>query len=109
MDVEETASSITFTADVPGIDVEKNLSIEVNVPTNVLTIRGERVEDVVADPVHKHKKERHFGSFVNKFTLPPHAIIEEISANLKNGVLKIVVPKTSAALPNVKRIPVDVA
>jgi len=109
MDVEETASSITFTADVPGIDVEKNLSIEVNVPTNVLTIRGERVEDVVADPVHKHKKERHFGSFVNKFTLPPHAIIEEISANVKNGVLKIVVPKTSAALPNVKRIPVDVA
>ena len=109
MDVEETASSITFTADVPGIDVEKNLSIEVNVPTNVLTIRGERVEDVVPDPVHKYKRERHFGSFVNKFTLPPHAIVEEISANVKNGVLKVVVPKTSAAAPNVKQIPVEVA
>ena len=112
IDVEETASSITFTADVPGIDVEKNLSIEVNVPTNVLTIRGERVEDAGSDvgsDVHKHKRERHFGSFMNKFTLPPHAIVEEISANVKNGVLKIVVPKASAAAQTVKRIPVDVA
>ena len=112
IDVEETASSITFLADVPGIDVEKNLSIEVNVPTNVLTIRGERVEDAGSDvgsDVHKHKRERHFGSFMNKFTLPPHAIVEEISANVKNGVLKIVVPKASAAAQTVKRIPVDVA
>ena len=112
MDVEETASSITFLADVPGIDVDKNLSIEVNVPTNVLTIRGERVEDAGSDvgsDVHKHKRERHFGSFMNKFTLPPHAIVEEISANVKNGVLKIVVPKASAAAQTVKRIPVDVA
>jgi len=109
MDVEETESSITFTADVPGVDVEKNLTIEVNVPTNVLTIRGERVEDVSPNAVHEHKKERHFGSFVNKFTLPPHAVIAEISANVKNGVLKIVVPKTSAELPNVRRVPIDVA
>ena len=48
-------------------------------------------------------------SFMNKFTLPPHAIVEEISANVKNGVLKIVVPKASAAAQTVKRIPVDVA
>lgn len=104
VDVTETADTITFAADVPGIDLA---DLTVDVIGNVLTIRGERADEGPCDSEAssceidsaRHKRERHFGKFVNKFILPPNAVIDQISAFVKKGVLKVLVPKASAPEP----------
>jgi len=102
IDVVETNDTITFTADVPGIDASKGELI-VEVIENVLTISGERTEDVECDHATcdstVHKRERHFGKFRNRFALPPHAMIDQITAEVNKGVLKVIVPKAAAGDP----------
>lgn len=104
IDVVEANDSITFTADVPGIEVSKG-ELTVEVIGNVLTISGERTEDVECDPATLtcdatvHKRERHFGKFRNRFALPPHAMLDQITAEVKKGVLKVIVPKAAPSDP----------
>jgi len=103
MDVVETNREITFTADVPGIDAS-SLHVDVVTPSNILVIRGERDESkecpsakngargADADVVSR-RIERHSGRFVNKYALPQEADLEKVTAEVKNGVLRVRVPK----------------
>ena len=100
-EVKETKEGYLFKADVPGI---KEQDIEVNITGNRLTIAGKRESEKEDKGETFYAFERSYGSFTRTFTLPDQTDGANIKAELKNGELTVVVPKTPAAVA--KRITV---
>ena len=75
-----------------------------SVAGNRLTISGKRGAEKEDKGETFYTYERSYGSFTRTFTLPDQTDGEHVNAQLKNGELTVVVPKTSAAAA--KRIPV---
>ena len=94
-EVRETKDRYVFKADMPGV---KEPDIEVNVVGNRLAIAGKRENELVEETETIFFEERAFGTFTRQFVLPEGADIEHIQAELKDGVLTVVIPK----LPEVK-------
>jgi HSP20 family protein len=93
-DITENKESYTFKVDVPGVKKE---DLEVSVTGNRLQISGKRdaTEETKTDTVYTY--ERQYGSFLRSFTLPDGADLDHAKSELKDGVLTLVIPKTTAA------------
>jgi HSP20 family protein len=95
IDVYETASRYVVTAEVPGLVRDQ---IELAVQENRLTIRGQRP---AAGPDtasrHYHQVERGHGSFQRTFEFVNPVDHEGVSADLRNGVLTVTLPKIVTA------------
>lgn len=100
-DVKETKESFTFKADVAGV---KEQDLEVTATGNRLTISGKRETEKEEKDDTYYACERSYGTFSRSFTLPEQADTAHIKAELKQGELTVVVPKSAAAVA--KRIPV---
>lgn len=104
VDIREEEEQFVLHADVPGVDPE---AIEVTMENGVLTIRGERSEKTCDENSGYSRTERINGQFARRFSLPETSNSDEIAANAKNGVLRIVIPKQVKA--QARRITVDAA
>jgi HSP20 family protein len=102
VDVSETETEILFTAELPGFEKD---GIDISVNDGRLSISGERQFTEEKEAKH-HRVERWYGKFYRSFLLPKSADAEKISANLKNGVLTVTLPKKEEAKP--RQIPVSV-
>ncbi len=71
---------------------------------NRLTVTGKQEAEKKQKEDTSYTYERSYGIFSRTFTLPDEADASHIRAELKGGVLTVVVPKTSVAAA--KRIPV---
>jgi HSP20 family protein len=71
----------------------------VSVEGGVLSIAGERKADKEEKSKKYHRIERSYGSFVRSFTLPEGAASDKITAEFKNGVLRVHVPKNEEVKP----------
>lgn len=91
-EVRETKDSYVFKADLPGAKKE---DIDISLVDNRLRISGKREEEEETKEDTYYAYERNYGSFTRTFTLPESADTEHISANLTDGVLTLVVPKTA--------------
>jgi len=89
-EVRETKEAYIFKADVPGIP-EKD--IEIHMTGNVLTISGERKQENVQEGERFFAVERGYGSFSRSFSLPDGTDAEHVSAEVRDGVLTLRVPK----------------
>ena len=89
-EVKETKEAYVFKADTPGL-VEKD--IDVTLQGNRLTISGKREEEKRDQTDSYYTYERTYGSFSRSFTLPEGIEGGNVAADLKNGVLTIIVPK----------------
>ena len=93
-EVKENKDSFLFKADLPGV---KESDVEVKLAGDRLTVSGKReVEREDKDDTY-YTYERSFGTFLRTFTLPDGFDGEHVQAELKNGVLTIVVPKKAIA------------
>lgn len=101
VDIYETGDSFTLTAELPGLERK---DIRIDVSGSELTIRGERLLDSACSEESYYCLEGMRGRFCRKFYLPEEIKGEEITAELKDGVLKVILPKS---LPGVRRIPVQ--
>ncbi|MEK6790970.1 MAG: Hsp20/alpha crystallin family protein [Deltaproteobacteria bacterium] len=90
VDIYETQDSIVLKAEVPGIEIS---GINIDVDGNVLTLKGERKPSRNLSEENFHRMERFYGPFVRVFNLPNIVDKSGIKASLKDGVLKITVPK----------------
>lgn len=100
VDIVEKKDEIVVIADMPGVD-EK--SVDVTLEKNVLTIYG----NVEAEIPENHKlllSEYGIGDFQRTFTLSDEVEKEKIQATVKNGVLKLILPKIASI--KTKKIPV---
>jgi HSP20 family protein len=98
-DVRETKDAYIFKADLPGFREE---DIDVHVAGNRLTVSGKRESEQVDDADTYYCCERSSGSFTRSFTLPDGVNPDQVQADLKEGVLSLLIPKTAEAQP--KRI-----
>ena len=90
VDIYENKDQIVIEAELPGMNREDfDLSFE----NNVITLRGERHFEKKDESDNYHRVERSYGSFTRSFTLPPTVSGEGITAEYRNGVLRITLPK----------------
>ena len=106
VDFIENEKGYEITADLPGMD-EKN--IEVKVTDGVLTMKGERREEMEEKKKDYYLQERSYGSFQRSFELPDSVDADKIEANFKKGVLTVKLPKKVEAQKPAKKIEVKAA
>lgn len=105
INLKEAEDAYHVEALAPGVDPE---SLNVTVVHNQLTISGEKkpiTEDV--KPEAFHRNERAAGKFVRSIDLPSEVDSDKVSADYRDGILSITLPKTEAAKP--RQISVSVA
>lgn len=93
VEVSEKEGVLDFQVELPGID-EK--SIHINVEDGNLIFSGERSLEKV-EGSETLRCERWYGKFHRSFSLPEYADTENISAELKNGLLRVSIPKKEEA------------
>ena len=90
VDIKETDEGYTFHMDVPGMKPE---DLDVELHEGVLSIRGSRTEEKKEEDKGYVRTERRQGSFSRQFRVPTNAQADALTAEVKDGVLTIVVPK----------------
>ena len=93
-EVKENQDSFLFKADLPGM---KDSDVEVKLQGDRLTVSGKREAEAENKSDTFYTYERSFGSFLRTFTLPDGIDGDHVHAELKDGVLTIVVPKKAVA------------
>lgn len=93
VDIYETAEALVVLADLPGVGSE---SLSIHLEKDVLTLEGEAAG---AEPTNYLIQEYRTGRYRRQFTISEAIDREKITAHLKNGELKLVLPKAAAAKP----------
>jgi HSP20 family protein len=106
VDITEKDKSYEIMADLPGMD-ESN--IEVNVANGALTIKGEKQEEKEETEKDYYLRERSYGSFERRFSIPEGVDANKIEATFKKGVLTVTLPKTVEAQQPEKKIAIKAA
>lgn len=101
INISETDKAYTISADLPGLE-KKDVVLTVN--DGVLTLSGEKQQEVEEEGKTFHRIERHYGRFNRSLQLPADASADDISATMKNGVLTVIVSKIAAPAKTEKRI-----
>jgi HSP20 family protein len=96
VDVYDNDKNIVIKAELPGM-VKKDIIVQVN--GRVLTLKGERSAENEVKEDKYHRRERSYGKFERIFTLPAEVDPDKITADYKNGVLKVDIPKFEEQKP----------
>lgn len=104
VDIQETEKEYVVKADLPEVKKE---DVKVEFDEGVLTIEGERKQEMEEKGKKFHKVERAYGKFVRRFALPTEVDPAKVSAEFKDGVLNVHLPKSTDSKP--KAISVKVA
>jgi len=106
VDIYETEGTLVVKTELPGIDPK---DVEVRVEENTLYLKGERkFEDEVKNGNY-HRVERAYGTFTRSFALPGSVDPDKVTAEYKDGLLTITIPKREEAKPKAVKINVGKA
>lgn len=93
VDIYEKDEKIVLEAELPGVLKD---DITVDVKGKILTLGAERKHDEEVAEENSYRRERSYGSFERKFSLPFEVEADNIHANLNNGVLTLTITKPEA-------------
>jgi HSP20 family protein len=96
VNVHEDVDNYYVEAELPGMSKD---DIQVEVENNVLSLRGERRFEKKEEKSSYHFVERSYGSFYRSFALPKNVDSDSISAEYKDGVLHLTLPKREEVKP----------
>lgn len=91
-DVYEKGGDLVVKAELPGVDKD---DVSVTVENGDLVIQGERRADDEVSDENYYRMERFTGTFYRRFSLPEGVDEDNISAEYKDGVLEVHIPKPS--------------
>ncbi|MEZ6045326.1 MAG: Hsp20/alpha crystallin family protein [Planctomycetaceae bacterium] len=105
IDIVESDDAVCVCLDLPGIDPE---SIDLTIAGNVLRVRGVRTscDASRSEDARIHLQERLTGSFDRSIPMPAQVLADQITADSKNGVLSIHLPKPIPERPQEIKITV---
>lgn len=106
MDVDRTDGELIVSAELPGIDPEKD--IEIILDDDFLTIKGEKSETKEVSEDEIYRRERRYGKFERRIEIPEGVSADRVTADYAKGVLTVTVmlpEETKPAEP--RRIPVS--
>lgn len=101
IDISENEKAYELRAELPGID-KKELNISVK--DDVLTISGEKKVEEKKEGENYYCCERRFGKFERSFRMADTVDAENVSAEYKDGVLIVTVPKVEIPEPKATKI-----
>ncbi|KKG73955.1 Hsp20/alpha crystallin family protein [Methanosarcina mazei] len=90
-DVAEEDNKVIVTTDLPGIDKE---NVELNLRENLLVISAQKGKEEETEKEGYLRKERSFMRYYREIPLPDNVTEDGATAQLKNGVLTVTLPKT---------------
>jgi HSP20 family protein len=90
VDIYETPASFVLTAEVPGMSLAE---LDVKVVDDTLILRGARRWGRDAQGENFHRLESAYGKFERVFKLSQEIDAGRITAELRQGLLKVVLPK----------------
>ena len=93
VDVSETDDHVIVKAEVPGMDKK---DINITMSDGILTIRGEKKQEKEEEKENYRFVERSYGSFSRSLRVPNGVDGNKIEAGYKDGVLKVVIPKSGS-------------
>lgn len=106
IDLVEGEKEYVLTGEFPGLDVA---DIEIELRDNAITLRGEKRSQ------HEHREgdrvhiERTFGSFIRSFSFGVEVDEDNATADMKNGLLTVRVPKSAKVLKGSKKLSIKAA
>ncbi len=102
--IREKKDKYIVEAEIPGMDPA---DIEIEVDNNMLTIKGEKKQQIETEDNDTEMRiiEHSYGSFQRSFALPDNVNTDKISADHKNGILYLHIPKTKDS--NKRRIEIN--
>ncbi|MBN1295176.1 Hsp20/alpha crystallin family protein [bacterium] len=104
VDIYETENELFVVCDVPGVAPE---GISVGVDNNILTIQA-RAMDRAEDVSKEAYREYRLSDYYRQFELSELVDQDKISAQLRHGVLKIILPKAEKVKPRTIDIKVEI-
>ena len=94
-DIFETEQALTVVLEMPGVSKE---SVEVGVENDVLTLTG-RIDSSKYEGLQPLYTEYNIGNYSRSFQISSKIEQEGIKAELKDGVMTLVLPKAEKAMP----------
>src|SRR5207244_13285973 len=94
VDIGEDDRGYLLKADLPEM---KKDDVRVTVEDGVLCVSGERKTEKEDQKRKFHRTERSFGNFQRSFTLPEDHDSTKVTAEFRDGVLKVHLPTTARA------------
>jgi len=91
VDLTESDEEFRLTAEFPGMSAS---DIDVEVQEGDLILRGEKEMEEEKEEEDYHVTERSYGEFYRRLTLPSSVDAEKITAEMKDGVLSVRMPKS---------------
>jgi len=85
-----------LTAELPGVEAD---DMDISVEGDILTIRGTRKPESLDERSTYHRRERETGDFVRSVQLPFAPERDKVTAEFKNGVLRIRAPRSEQEKP----------
>ena len=104
INVSEDRENLYVSAELPGVDAK---DINITAEEDGLTIKGTRKLETDNQEASYHRREREGGSFNRKINLPTRIITEKVTAETKNGILTVVLPKAKETKPKTVEIKVQ--
>ena len=93
VDIYENEDEILLHADMPGV-VKENISVDLD--NGTLSISGVRKLETKGVATYEEFSDV---EYVRSFSVPQTIDVEKVEAELKNGVLRLHLPKSEAAKP----------
>lgn len=94
LDVAENKEEVVVVAELPGVKKE---DVKISLEKGILTIGGERKADPLSGDARGLLREQRKGKFTRTVRLPYEVNAGNVSAELADGLLRIVLPKAEAA------------
>lgn len=94
IDMFQTKDNVIIKSTIAGVKPE---DIDVTIANDMVTIRGERKRDFDASSEDYFYQECYWGSFSRSVVLPVDVDIENVGADLKDGILTVTLPKAAKA------------
>ncbi len=94
IDMYQTKDNVIIKSTIAGVRPE---DIDVTIANDMVTIRGERKRDFEASSEDYFYQECYWGSFSRSVVLPVDVDIDNVGADLKDGILTVILPKAAKA------------
>ena len=101
VEVSDTPEAVVVKAQVPGVPKD---NLQLTITENAMTLKGEIKEEEKKEGKNYYRQEWRYGAFERTIPLPVAVQAEKATADLKDGVLAVTLPKREAA--KVKQIPI---
>lgn len=104
VDIREDDDAFRVFAELAGLKAD---DVDIDIEKNVLTLSGEKKFSSESEQKGLRRVERSYGRFARSFALPDTVDADSISAEMRDGILTLTLPKRPA--PGGRKVPVQVS